>query len=312
MTFDDLLAVYVRYRILRPATVASYRDAIRNLERYFFSCEKRVTPDLDALSTDQLLAHRQWCLERISASSYNKHRRHLRALLNFAKENANIAASPLLKVTSAPVGARRPKVVPQNWYRRSMALLGKGPSVVGLTPTFFWKAVFSVMHFTGLRRRQLIELRWRDVDFVRSSLLLASEGSKTKREWVVPLPKWLTQDLRELRQKTEGIKGRPVELHEQLFCLPVFSKRLKAKQMGVGHLSRGFESLSRHFGYTISAHRVRHTSATVMMMATGHLKGVSDMLGHSDIKLTAATYVHPSLSHLRRVQSALPGYKLED
>lgn len=71
MTFEELLATYVRYRILRSATVTNYQDALRNLERYFLSLGHECPP-VDRLTIDHLLAHRQWCLERMRATSYNK------------------------------------------------------------------------------------------------------------------------------------------------------------------------------------------------------------------------------------------------
>ena len=300
----DLLAVYTRYKLLRPSTVRSYEDAIRCLERFAVA----AIP-LKDLNVEVLLSHRVWCLERMRATSYNKHRRHLRALMNFALAEGYIQSQPFLKVGPAPVGAKRPKTVPSSWYKRTMALLDSD-SVSGLTPAKFWRVLFSVMHFTSMRRRQIVELKWEHVLMSRSALLMSSDGSKSKREWLVPVPAWISQALRDLRSEIELKSGLPVRPEDQVFCLPLLSPgRIKSPRMLDEHISRAFESLSRHLGYTVSAHRVRHTSATVMLERSGNIKAVSDMLGHADIKLTASTYVHPRLGSLRRVQQALSGYK---
>ncbi len=279
----------------------------RNLERFAGTAVL-----IESINVDVMLAHRAWCLERMRPTSYNKHRRHLRALINFALAEDQIQTQPFAKVGPAPVGVKRPKTVPSSWYKHTMTLLDSD-SVSGLNPTKFWRAVFSVMHFTSMRRRQIVELKWEHVLLSRSALLMSSEGSKSKREWLVPVPAWISQALRELRSEIELKSGLPVRPDDQVFCLPLLSPgRIKSPRMLDEHISRAFESLSRHLGYTVSAHRVRHTSATVMLERSGNIKAVSDMLGHADIKLTASTYVHPRLGSLRRVQQSLSGYKPVD
>eukprot|EP01032_Pedospumella_encystans_P011363 gene11363-13215_t len=300
----DLLAVYTRYKLLRPSTVRSYEDAIRCLERFTVAAAP-----LEDLNVEVLLSHRVWCLERMRATSYNKHRRHLRALINFALAEGHIQSQPFVKVGPAPVGVKRPKTVPSTWYKRTMAIL-ESDSVSGLNPTKFWRLLFSVMHFTSMRRRQIVELKWEHVLLSRSALLMSSDGSKTQREWLVPVPAWISQELRELRAEIGHKSGLPVKPDDQVFCLPLLTPgRIKSPRMLDEHISRAFEALSRHLGYTVSAHRVRHTSATVMLERSGNIKAVSDMLGHADIKLTASTCVHPRLGSLRRVQQALSGLK---
>lgn len=185
-------------------------------------------------------------------------------------------------------------------------------AVVGLNPTKFWRLAFSVLHFTGMRRRQLVELKWEHVLFGRSALLLAAEGSKSRRELHVPVPAWVVQGLRALRAEIAGTLGRSPLDSEQVFFLPAAAPKVKAGGLTVGHVSRAFASLSVQLSYVVSAHRVRHTSATVMLERSGNIKAVSDILGHSDINLTARTYVHPRLGALRRVQHSLPGYKVNE
>jgi integrase len=197
-----------------------------------------------------------------------------------------------------------------------MALLNNiefGEKVAGLNPSKFWSLAFSVLHFTGMRRRQLVELQWEHVLWHRTALLLATEGSKSRREWLVPLPKWVVSDLRLMHGRATALRGARPDDTDQVFCLPLHqtNKKMKSTHMSCEHLSRAFSALSTHLGYTISSHRVRHTSATVMLDRSRNLKGVSDMLGHSDIKLTANTYIHPTVGSLRRVQKVMPGYDID-
>ena len=44
----------------------------------------------------------------------------------------------------------------------------------------------------------------------------------------------------------------------------------------------------------ITVHALRHSAATAMLEAGIHLRGVSDLLGHADIRTTAEVYGHLS------------------
>jgi site-specific recombinase XerD len=307
-SLSSLLSTYLIHRLVRPATVTCFNDAIRNLERFGEATGTSVGT-LAEIDARALLSHRKWCLENTRPASYNKHRRHLRALLNFAVAEGIMATSPLAKVSSAPLGQRRPKVVPANWYSRTLQLLER-EALIGLRPTNFWRIAFSVIHFTGMRRRQLVEMQWQHVLWSRSAILLSTEGSKSHREWLVPIPKWVTAELKALHGRAGQELGVAPAHDHQVFCLPLHSpnKKFVHQRMNVEHVSKAFDSLSGYLGYKVSSHRVRHTSATIMLDRSRNLKAVSDMLGHSDIKLTASTYIHPTMGALRRVQKVMPRY----
>ena len=44
----------------------------------------------------------------------------------------------------------------------------------------------------------------------------------------------------------------------------------------------------------VTVHTLRHSAATLMLESGVHLKGVSTLLGHADIRITAETYAHLS------------------
>lgn len=312
MTIYKLLDRYLQYRIVRPATAVCYQDAIRSVERFCENhCLARPEASLSDLTTEMLLLWRQWVLVRNAPTSFNKHRRHLRALLKFAVADGLIARSPLDAVSSAPVAKRRPKTVSASWYREAVALLQR-ERLAGMNPTWFWRLAISVLHFSACRRRQLIELRWKHVLWARGGLLLASEGSKSRKEWEVPLPRWLMTELHELRRRHIEAQGGDVDIGaQQVFRLPLYTGRHQCPEMRDAHVAAAVQALGRHLGYQLSPHRIRHTSATKMLEGSRDLKSVSLMLGHSDVALTANTYVHPEMAQLRRAQRALSGYSTD-
>lgn len=306
-TLQSLLDLYFTYRLLRPATLNCYRDSIISLEKSLSVSEKRKL--LKDIGVAELLKWRADVLQTCTGTSFNMHRRHVRALLNFAVTEGLLEVSPLSKVSAAPTGKKKPKTVPVTWLRKTRALLDDNHP--RLQPAWFWRAVVDVMYFGMMRRRQVIELKWKNIHFRNNSITLAAEGSKSRKEWCIPLPTQVMQQLLELKAKTKKILLREVRPSDQVFCLPLFSEnsqRYVHKAMNEAHLSAFYNRLSKILGYTISSHRVRHTSATIMLSRSTDLKGTSEMLGHSSITLTADTYIHPSLSALRKSQKKMLFY----
>lgn len=57
--------------------------------------------------------------------------------------------------------------------------------------------------------------------------------------------------------------------------------------------------------HPIGVHSLRHSAATAMLEAGINLKAVSDLLGHTDIRMTAKTYGHVSDATARAAMDAL-------
>jgi site-specific recombinase XerD len=177
-TLPSLLETYRKHRILRPATLKCYANAVGSILRYA-QATNEILETIDQISVRFLLEWRSWVLSNCSGTTFNMHRRHIRALFNFAVNEGVITKSPLLKVSPAPTGKKRPKTVPVNWLRKTRQLLDEDNA--RLEPSWFWRCVFDTMYFGMMRRRQIVELRWRDVHFRNSSITLSTEGSKSRK-----------------------------------------------------------------------------------------------------------------------------------
>lgn len=155
--------------------------------------------------------------------------------------------------------------------------------------------------FTGLRLGELCALKWDDIDFENKILAvnrtvqrLYVEGYKTKTILSETAPKSehsrreipLTDASLELfscfRTNKEYIFGgdRPLEPRTMQYR---FKKILKDS-----HLQE------RNF------HTLRHTFSTNCIESGIDVKSLSEMLGHSDVKITLNRYVHPSMDAKRQ------------
>ena len=178
-----------------------------------------------------------------------------------------------------------------------------------LCPRWFWRIVFRTLYYTGMRRRQLVTLCWRDVDLGAAEIRLRHEGSKTRREWTIPIPDPLLGDLMKLQERTleqRGILDAERLRRNQVFNVTTFYARYKGTNMTEAQVTGFFKRLASISGIEVSAHRMRHTLATELTRGENRdLKAVQDLLGHTDIR-TTLRYVHTDTAQMRRLFEGLP------
>lgn len=163
--------------------------------------------------------------------------------------------------------------------------------------------LFYLALFTGMRRSELLALRWRDADFtmgqiyVNNSLHHLRDGSivlrptKTaKSRRMVTLPPSNTLALKEHKEKQEALRILSgTTLKEEDF---VFS-HIDGKPLLPNTVTHNWIKLVRRIGLTgIRLHDARHTHASLMLKQGIHPKIVQERLGHASISITLDTYTH--------------------
>ncbi len=178
-------------------------------------------------------------------------------------------------------------------------------SLVESTPYY---SLVLIALLTGLRRSELLGLRWRDVDFDRSLVsvnhsLVELPGrvelgpTKSGRPRSVSLPPQAVDCLAGLLESRGG--SGPDHLDGMVFC------RGDGRPLRQGSVSRGFRKLIMEAGFEgFRFHDLRHTHASLLLGEGVHLKVVSERLGHAGIEITADLYSHvaPSLQQEAAVQ----------
>lgn len=133
---------------------------------------------------------------------------------------------------------------------------------------------------TGMRRGEILGLRWENVDLEVGVIYVLQSKSGKSRE--VPLTPQLTSVLRALGPRTEG----------RVFDLSEIT------------LKRHFQRALRRAGVAnCRFHDLRHTFASHFAMTAGDLLALQRILGHSSIKMTQR-YAHLSKAHLAREMKA--------
>jgi integrase len=293
-TLMELAEQYCREIVLRPASRETYVSTARVFVR-----DTGINA-LGEITHEDVLAWRDAVIGRCSFTTWNSYRRNLKTLYNFAVRREWAAMNPFLEVKPL-ISSKRKKIVAKPVLVQALDFLRSESTPI--SPGWFWSAAFRLLFFSGMRRRQLTALRWRDLDFERETILLVIEGSKTRREWEIPMPPQCVDDLRELwrraRAKRRNLSDR------QVFWVQLFDPRYGGTELTPDQVSNAFYRLSKHLGIKITAHRLRHTMATELAQGENpDLKSLQYLLGHSNLSVTLE-YVHPEMAQLRLQQSKL-------
>jgi integrase len=164
-------------------------------------------------------------------------------------------------------------------------------------------ALFYLALFTGMRRSELLALRWSDLDLplgqisVNRSLHRLRDGSvvfampKTaKGRRTIALPPSASLALKEHRDKQEQIRNMSATTLQDSDL--VFS-HLDGGPLLPDTVSQAWRRLARRDGLNgIRLHDARHTHASLMLKQGVHPKIVQERLGHAGIQVTLDTYSH--------------------
>ena len=176
-------------------------------------------------------------------------------------------------------------------------------------------ALYVLALYLGLRRGELLGLRWQDVDLDEAKLevvhtlqrvggalrLVPPKTEDSAR--TVPLPPVCVEALRahQQRQGTEQAEAWP-DWEDHGFVFP--SRR--GTPMEPDNLRRSWYQIRLAAGLdTARFHDLRHTCVTLLLDLGAPPHVVQEIVGHSDIEVTMTIYAHVSLDEKRKALGKL-------
>lgn len=139
------------------------------------------------------------------------------------------------------------------------------------------RAIIATLLLTGLRKKELINLRITDLDFDNLYIRVRSETAKNRSPRVVAISPSLNQVLQEYWQ--ERLK---LNIESNNFWVSVTLHK-PLTENGFKHM---IELISDKIGFRLSMHKCRHTFATNLYKGGKDILAVKDALGHRDITTT--------------------------
>lgn len=155
---------------------------------------------------------------------------------------------------------------------------------------------------TGLRRGELLALRWQDVDLDRGTIAVrqALEQTCGLIQFKKPKTRKSQRTIALLSITVEALRAHKVEQKKlRLLVGPAYEDQglIFARQDGSvwppNGLTSSFRKLIKKVGLgALRFHDLRHSHATQLLRQGVHPKVVSERLGHASIAITLDTYSH--------------------
>ena len=261
---------------LADGTVDQIRIALMHFSR---ACEPGRMADIDLSMVEQFYAER---LKEVSEATANKDLRHLKASFNRAVRRGYMCSNPANDLKPVREAQKSIRVLSP---AEVGALMEAGPSLL-------WQTLIAVAVTTGLRRGELLALRWEDVDFERRMVRVQNtrdHKTKSRKNRLLALIPPVCGLLRELPRRGEFVFGTG-----------------DAPMRG-DMVSRTFkEIVGRADIKHCTLHDLRRTFVSHLANAGVNAALVQQLAGHSAITTTVRYYTGVMPDALREAQARLP------
>ena len=273
---------------LAYGTLRSYTAGLKNAKLYFNdkNIENITHQDINSYFTDYLVAKRN-----LGKNTVKNYRNVISGIFKYAVLKDIIPANPVKDVT-IPKGLKttpRP-LPPDSDIEKVKANIN---SEFGL---FYYIALF-----TGLRRGEILALRYEDFDFKNNLIKVDKSIYYKHNKPYVKKPK--TEAGIRYTPFLEQLKSRiPKNMEGALFA-DEYGNYLTESQLKV-KLNR----YKRETKVVGTPHQIRHEFATHLYQANIPDKDISTILGHSDVSTSKNIYIHITKQQLSKSTEILNKY----
>ena len=269
-------------RNLSPATIRWYRFSIGNLMK------RSGVEYLEEINTEVLRRYlyegrieRHW-----TADTFINYYKGLKSFFTWCVGREHMESNPLTPIDKPRLERKLPKRISK---QEALKVLEYS---FNMKTTYRFeryrnRAVFALMIYAGLRAKEVLCLKFSEIDLVND--IISINGGKGGKDRVVPICRALRNILKEYLVDRKRL-GRE--------CPYFFTSTRGDIPFTYSGLKVVVARVRAATGVYFSSHRLRHTFATLMIESGCEIYALSKMLGHSDIK-TTTIYLSASVSHLQ-------------
>lgn len=274
VSMDTLLKKYLDSKKLYIAekTHHRYENLTTAVTGFFNQYFKTIAMNADTLPSSYVLKFMEYALDDLkwNSKTVNMAKSFCNSAYIWGIQEGLVTNNPFNKVKNLPeVSTTKLKFYSDEELALIFAEL-KG----------IWKEFFQVLYLTGMRKDELVNLKWDNVDFKLGNLKVQNdEGytTKTKVSRTIPMHEKVVEIL-----TIKKAENKP-------YC---FSTSVGTK-LGVDKPYHAIKQVLKKLNLEGDVHKFRHTFASHLVMDGVSLLAVGELLGHSDLK-TTQIYAHLS------------------
>lgn len=222
-----------------------------------------------------------------TADTFLNRYKSLRAFFKWCVNRGYIEENPILPIDKPRLEKKLPKRITQDEAQKLLEY-AFNRRYTYRHERYRNTAVFALMIYAGLRSSEALNLKMNEVD-LKNNVISVNQG-KGGKDRVVPICLPLRKIL------SEYLKDRKRLGRESIHFFTSIHGDIPFTYNG---LKKIVENFRQETGINFSAHKLRHTFATLMLEGGCDLFSLQKMMGHSDIK-TTTIYLSATVSHLQQ------------
>lgn len=299
LTVAELLDDFTRHMKARAVDPdPRRRRAIRTAEHYDYQLRRHVIPQLGAMPIPDLRPHHvrrvldEMAEKRLSPSSRTGVLTALSSLMRFAMKQELIDRNPVrdLDTDDRPGAARirEPRYLTRHEITALLSTMGD---------TF--RPVAAVCAYAGLRASESLGLRWRDIDFVASTVAVSGQLSASGKRIptksaasaaTMPLVPLLAEELRAHRQRAASINLGRLHADALVFTTSRGNPQGSRNLLRAVHQAGDAAGLNAEGRKRVGVHDLRHSFVATALESGMTLPEASALARHANPRITAAAY----------------------
>jgi site-specific recombinase XerD len=288
---DSFLSYMKTEKIASPSTIYGYRKEVGKFIDYITSIN---ILDINLISTSTIRQYFYYARENrgLCQSSISKIIATIKSFFNYLEEEEIIVKNPTRKIRVPKKIYRIPSVMSKYEVGLIIKSVDFAPLRCRKNNTRD-KLVLSLLYYTGIRKSELLNLNWTDINLSKSSVII--RRGKGGKDRLIPLHRKVTELVDKYLDERLPLKTDALIIGEQ-------GKRLC--NCSFTYLLNMYLCLSglKKKGYT--AHSFRHSFATHLVEAGVDLFKVQKMLGHASLD-TTKIYINFNSSQMAKAVDRL-------
>jgi len=283
---DSFLSYMKIEKIASPSTIYGYNKEVRKFIDYINSIN---IYDINLISTSIVRQYFYYARESrgLCQSSISKIIATVKSFFNYLEEEEIIVKNPTRKIRVPKKICRIPSVMSK--YEVDLIIRSVDFAPLRCRKNNVRdKLVLSLLYYTGIRKSELLNLNWTDINLSKSTLII--RRGKGGKDRLIPLHKEVTRLLDQYLEKRLPLKTEALIIGEQgrRLCNSSFVSLLKMYLTLSGLKRKGY-----------SAHTFRHSFATHLVEAGVDLFKVQRLMGHASLD-TTKIYINFNSSQMAR------------